>query len=793
MARKLFETSQKDLFSPLIDVVANGMAAMFIIIIVLLLFIRPPIRPPRFLRDMELPPATCGLPYIYTLPVIGAEWPRKITVTAGALPDWLHLDEDLGILYGTPVCESAPRPSDSASFSARVSSANGSDERNFQLDIYPGMVPYPADVPLTISQPAGRLPDARLGVPYRHVLGASGGIQPFHWSIVKNTLAFDQTPEHEANCNPVGNDRSPAPGLDLKNGIIFGTPSQSGEFTLQVRACHGAGRFTFRERFFPWNAGAANARYTLRVLDALKPTVILPIGRVGETYRGTIGFNGHASGEYIEIQGEVPGLAQADGILSGTPSTAGRFPLQWSVKRFDQTLASGSAEVLVLHPWAPIALAGARFQDDAGEDFRYLIPHTGLEDPVLIQSSQELPEGLSLDQEALTGHSNQPGYRKIRLEAMDALGRSANGEVTLRISPPPEDLRFAVPDTVVLPVGPIHWGVRAVGGEGLYQWAAAGELPKGLRFSPDGVLSGSLSQPATWRVEFLLTDIMSGEQIRKQVEFRANYIDDSKPRLVTSSLPEAMAGDPYEFHFASSGGIGEYQYWLSGNLPEGLSFTERGIQGTPIHAASTEIEVSVQDAKGQQDGPKRLKMTVVPSDDSFPRILTDRIPSATAGEIYRLTLAAAGGIGNYRWELVGSLPAGFSFTEGSLSGTASEEAIGEWPLTVTVTDDASQVSKPAQIIFQVKESWPALDIVTNQISPAIVGKDYATVLDASSCWGNCRWRADGLPNGLNLAGPLVFGVPDTAGVYKTEVTVADERGRVAYRKLDFLVQPEIGP
>ncbi|MGH8553101.1 MAG: hypothetical protein ACRERS_07385, partial [Methylococcales bacterium] len=68
MARKLFETSQKDLFSPLIDVVANGMAAMFIIIIVLLLFIRPPIRPPRFLRDMELPPATCGLPYIYTLP-----------------------------------------------------------------------------------------------------------------------------------------------------------------------------------------------------------------------------------------------------------------------------------------------------------------------------------------------------------------------------------------------------------------------------------------------------------------------------------------------------------------------------------------------------------------------------------------------------------------------------------------------------------------------------------------------------------------------------------------------------
>ncbi len=88
-----------------------------------------------------------------------------------------------------------------------------------------------------------------------------------------------------------------------------------------------------------------------------------------------------------------------------------------------------------------------------------------------------------------------------------------------------------------------------------------------------------------------------------------------------STLPEAIAGRPYQVALSATGGRGEYRWSMDGDLPEGLRFDSGNgvISGTPVKGTSSPLDLSIRVSDGsdrtaemarlvvyQPDGPLRL-------------------------------------------------------------------------------------------------------------------------------------------------------------------------------------------
>jgi len=67
-------------------------------------------------------------------------------------------------------------------------------------------------------------------------------------------------------------------------------------------------------------------------------------------------------------------------------------------------------------------------------------------------------------------------------------------------------------------------------------------------------------------------------------------------RFAVESLPPAYLGEPYRAELKAAGGVRPYRYELKGKLPEGLSFQNGRIVGTPKQKQEAEISVTVKDA-----------------------------------------------------------------------------------------------------------------------------------------------------------------------------------------------------
>jgi len=259
-----------------------------------------------------LPSGVVGAAYSQTLIATGGTGPYSWSLASGSLPQGLNLSSS-GVISGTPSAEG------SFNFTIRVtdSGAAPDTQKAFSLTVV-------APVSITTS-PA--LPSGTVGTAYSQTLTATGGTPPYNWSLVAGSL--------------------PA-GLSLSaSGILRGTPNAAGTFNFTIGVTDSAQQNTQRA-------------FSLSIVPVGTPLSItttspLPSGIVGTSYSTQLQATGGTGPYRWSLASGV--LAQgltlsSDGLLSGTPTTAGSvsFTIQVTDRSVPQQTANQAFSLTIVNP-----------------------------------------------------------------------------------------------------------------------------------------------------------------------------------------------------------------------------------------------------------------------------------------------------------------------------------------------------------------------------------------------------------------------------------------------------------
>jgi hypothetical protein len=314
-------------------------------------------------QPFVLNPATVGAAYTVTLTASGGTVPFTWSIPSGStLPPGLALSTG-GVLSGTPTT-----PGNYPSFSIQVlDSAQATATALFSLTVNAGALTITTVSPLF---------DGTVGQAYSQPLQATGGIQPYIWSISAGSLPAGLT-------------------LNASTGVISGNPSTPGTSTFTAQVKDNA-------------ATPATATQQFQIVIHSPPLVIstpvvLPNGSVGTPYSQTIQATGGLTPyKWNVASGAVPGLTidPNTGVYSGTPtapSPAGS-PFAPRIQVVDASGSSTSRTFSLAISALPLSITTQSPLPDgtAGQPYTATLAATGGVPPYT-WTTIGLPTGLTLD------------------------------------------------------------------------------------------------------------------------------------------------------------------------------------------------------------------------------------------------------------------------------------------------------------------------------------------------------------------------------------------------------------
>ena len=265
---------------------------------------------PLQITTASLPDGTVGVVYDATLAATGGTPPYTWSVVSGNLPAGLSLNASTGEITGTPT------GSGTANFTIQVADSESPQQKTtkaFTINIYD---------PLQIT--TSSLPDGNVGVTYSATLAATGGKQPYTWSISAGSLPDGLS-------------------LNASSGAITGTPTTPGTSNFTVKVTDSAS---------PSSSTTANLSIT--ILNTLQITTkTLPNGAVNQPYSATLKATGGTTPyTWSVVSGSLPAGLSLDpgtGNISGTPTTLGtsNFTVQVADSSQPQQTATANLSITI--------------------------------------------------------------------------------------------------------------------------------------------------------------------------------------------------------------------------------------------------------------------------------------------------------------------------------------------------------------------------------------------------------------------------------------------------------------
>ena len=539
--------------------------------------------------------------------------------------------------------------------------------------------PAMADTGITVVPSAGALPDGIKDLPYYQQITTSGGQSPYNFEILEGEI-------------PLGITIDPT-------GSLMGVPSEAGTYEFTVRVS---------ERVYDDSSPlSTDVTYTLKIkssaIDVLPAT--LEDGTVGGNYSQWLSASGGVQPyTYQLIQGSLPdGMTLAGSHISGAPSASGTSTFK--VKVTDSTSATAEIEyTLTVNPRTPMVTPVLEFlaEGDLGVPYSEMIGAVQGISPYTFTITQgSLPPGLTLstingDLASIAGTPSQGGTFEFTVNVTDSGGgtpgtASQTFKIVIQAGGP---VITPSAETVELTKGEVHSKtINASGGRSPYAFETSGTLPPGLNFEYDGELAeitGTPTATGTYTFSVILTD--ANQNTTSAIY---TYIIGSQSELTLApsagALPQGTLGTNYQQTIQASGGTGPYSYTItSGVIPNGLSFDQGILSGTPTEAGIFTFTVTALDSIYTVVS---ATYTITVTGSQSELVLTPSggaLPEAMVGEDYQQPITASGGTDPVLYSLAsGQLPKGLvlNISTGELNGPlALDAADGDYTFTILATD-----------------------------------------------------------------------------------------------------------
>jgi len=330
----------------------------------------------------------------------------------------------------------------------------------------------------------------------------------------------------EAGCDPFFNFRvvngALPPGLSLSsNGSVSGTPTQSGSYAFWVVLADVVGPDD------PWctNPKTAEREFTLSVLSGLSietKSLQNKPGSIGVPYSAPLSAmlltasnppaGTAASGlTWSVISGALPpGLGITNGVITGTPTTAGSFTFVVQAELDPTRKDTETLQIDVTAALAITATTGIAPVAEVGVPVSAKLGATGGTGTYTWSlAGGALPPGTALAADGtLAGTPTASGIFSFTVGLADSAGRTTTRAVIIPVAN-----RLAISTQLLRAgkVGRLYRSKLATAGGVLPKlWkVTSGPLPRGIRFDRTlGVLSGTPTKPGRYRVTFSATDAL---------------------------------------------------------------------------------------------------------------------------------------------------------------------------------------------------------------------------------------------------------------------------------------------
>ena len=360
------------------------------------------------------PAATVGQPYsmtIYLTPPDGGRGEdfgcARFNVSSGSFPPGLSISDE-GVISGTPTQAGSYAFYLQVTYDKEPGCAKTPSDDRFILNVN-------AQVQRLVVTTSG-LPDAGIGQAYTApaLTAANGTVSS--WTLAAGAL--------------------PA-GLTLgSNGVISGTPTQSGLFTFTVQANGSPNNDTRSLSIF------VLAPLDLGLAPSGAPATSQPLAvnmKLTTPFSWGVKATGGREPYAYTVDALPPGITlNADGTFTGTPTRAGTTRSTISVKD-----ARGTVDTLrVTFTTRALLAFHSRKQPRVGKvgrSYSWRVPVSGASETRIILVSGSVPPGLSLDEETgfLTGTPLAAGTFRVKFWALGDAGTQVSKAYRIRIQATP--------------------------------------------------------------------------------------------------------------------------------------------------------------------------------------------------------------------------------------------------------------------------------------------------------------------------------------------------------------------